>query len=89
MGGGVFGRHFLIGAKATVETSTHFRVQVFEKGESVITIIFLIILGISGSHWDELHPGTTTFLILVGVAVFDLLIQLTLKSESEKIKRRP
>lgn len=40
-------------------------------GGVMFTLLWLIILGIAGSHWHELHPWTTTFVILVITAVLD------------------
>jgi len=37
----------------------------------MFTLLWLIILAISGSHWHELHPWTTTFVILVITAILD------------------
>lgn len=36
----------------------------------MFTLLWLIILGIAGSHWHELHPWTT-FVILVITAMLD------------------
>lgn len=51
-------------------------------------IIFLAILMIGDADWDQLHPGTNMFPFFVGVAVLDLVLQLSISSELVSIKRR-
>lgn len=36
-----------------------------------MTLLWLIILGINGRHWSELHPWTTTFIVLIVCALLD------------------
>ena len=54
----------------------------------MITGVFLIILAINGSHWDELQPWTTTFKILVGAVAADFLFQMYLADQAEKLRQR-
>lgn len=41
-----------------------------------MTLIWLLILAISGAHWQELHPWTTTFTLLFIAGLIDFGVVL-------------